>query len=79
MSKVFEALQRQLENEKQTIEHRDPLASQVGTPDAPAGAAVESDPAALPVSDEVIGAPAGPRSNEGAVIPSFESPNEERG
>lgn len=79
MSKVFEALQRQLENENQAIEHRDPLASQVGTPDAPAGAGAESEPAALPVGDEAIGAPAGPRSNEGAVIPSFISPNEEPG
>ncbi|MBO0720253.1 MAG: CpsD/CapB family tyrosine-protein kinase [Blastocatellia bacterium] len=76
MSKVFEALQRQLENENQTTEHRDPLASQVGTPDIPAGAGAESDTAALPVSNEAIGAPAGPRSNEGAVIPSFKSPSE---
>jgi capsular exopolysaccharide synthesis family protein len=32
MSRVFEALQRQLQNENDSIEHRDPLASKVGTP-----------------------------------------------
>jgi capsular exopolysaccharide synthesis family protein len=32
MSRVFEALQRQLQNENNSIEHRDPLASKVGTP-----------------------------------------------
>jgi protein-tyrosine kinase len=36
MSRVFEALQRQLQNENNSIEHRDPLAAKVGTPDAPA-------------------------------------------
>jgi capsular exopolysaccharide synthesis family protein len=35
MSRVFEALQRQLQKENNSIEHRDPLASRVGTPAAP--------------------------------------------
>jgi len=54
MSRVFEALQRQLQNENNSIEQRDPLASRVGTP--------------------AIGSPEGPRSDEGAIIPSFDSP-----
>jgi protein-tyrosine kinase len=76
MSKVFEALQRQLQNEKHTISNRDPLAAQVGTPDLPSGDtgnegaadAAENDPA------QVIGSPTGPREHEGAIIPSLNRP-----
>jgi capsular exopolysaccharide synthesis family protein len=90
MSRVFEALQRQLQNENNSIEHRDPLAAKVGTPDA-AGASDASDASdapAAPVGSEfrsavrrdvsalfdpapAIGSPEGPRSNEGAIIPSL--------
>jgi capsular exopolysaccharide synthesis family protein len=91
MSRVFEALQRQLQNENNSIEHRDPLASKVGTPDNPVvpvapDSSVESefrpaggrdissffDPA------PAIGSPEGPRSNEGAIIPSFNPPDGEQ-
>jgi protein-tyrosine kinase len=74
MSRVFEALQRQLQNENNSIEHRDPLASKVGTPDDPVGSefhpAVERDASALFDPASAIGSPAGPRSNEGTIIPA---------
>jgi protein-tyrosine kinase len=91
MSKVFEALQRQLQNEKHTISNRDPLAAQVGTPDLPAGdtgdevlpmtatGPAESAGSAENESTQVIGSPAGPRELDGAIIPSLNRPFHESG
>src|SRR5262245_45804226 len=88
MSKVFEALQRQLKHGKHTISNRDPLAAQVGAPDLPSGeAGNEVHPmTAKEVAEsgeydqaQVIGSPAGPRSNDGAIIPSLNRPFPESG
>ncbi len=77
MSKVFEALQRQQQNEQKNDAPRDPLAAETGSSDAPHQNGVNGTPGAnaddngghfeLP---SVIGAPIGPRSNEGALFPS---------
>ncbi|HMY74176.1 MAG TPA: polysaccharide biosynthesis tyrosine autokinase, partial [Blastocatellia bacterium] len=64
MSKVFEALLRQQQQEQNGGAARDPLAEETGTPDESDG----DTPFELP---SVIGAPIGPRSNEGALFPSF--------
>jgi protein-tyrosine kinase len=88
MSRVFEALQRRLQNENNSIEHRDPLAAKVGAPDAPRASdapvgsefhpAVERDVSALLDQAPAVGSPAGPRSNEGAIIPPFDPPAAEQ-
>lgn len=66
MSKVFEALLRQQQNEQSGEKARDPLAAETGTPE---DAATHGESHfELP---SVIGAPVGPRSNEGAMFPSF--------
>jgi protein-tyrosine kinase len=80
MSKVFEALQRQQQHEHSTISNRDPLAPKIGTPDLPAGDEVRTTEMDDTVAEgydpsQPIGSPAGPRSSEGAIIPSFHSPN----
>ncbi len=64
MSKVFEALLRQQQQEQNGEAARDPLAEETGTPDETAGDTQFELPS-------VIGAPIGPRSNEGALFPSF--------
>lgn len=66
MSRVFEALQRQQQQDSSEDAARDPLAAETGTPDE----LVENGGNAethfeLPA---VIGAPVGPRSNEGALF-----------
>jgi capsular exopolysaccharide synthesis family protein len=70
MSKVFEALKRQRENEKNNGS-RDPLAAETGAPDALVGDEDRED--ANPGFDlpSVIGTPTGPRSNDGMVFASF--------
>jgi receptor protein-tyrosine kinase/non-specific protein-tyrosine kinase len=78
MSKVFEALQRQQENEKEKRDNRDPLAAETGTPDSPAGSDGHHETDANYVLPQLIGAPTGPRSNEGMIFPSFETPLEDR-
>jgi sucrose-6-phosphate hydrolase SacC (GH32 family) len=81
MSKVFEALQRQQQNEQKNDAPRDPLAAEIGTPDAPHQNGVNgtTEKNGLGTDDNgghfelpsVIGAPIGPRSNEGALFPSY--------
>jgi protein-tyrosine kinase len=66
MSKVFEALLRQQQNEQNGETARDPLAVETGTPDETA----ENGESSFELPS-VIGAPTGPRSNEGAIFPSF--------
>jgi len=68
MGRVFEALQRQ-EKQQKKKSHRhqsghDPLAAEIGTP--------EAAPDQAPLADELpdrIGAPSAPRSNEGSILP----------
>lgn len=68
MSKVFEALQRQQLNKDEETSERDPLAVRTGAPDiAPEGLELD-EPFELPA---VIGAPTGPKSNEGMIFPSW--------
>lgn len=73
MSKVFEALLRQQQNEQNGETARDPLAVETGTPDE----TIEHGESSFELPS-VIGAPTGPRSNEGAIFPSFNPapPNE---
>lgn len=71
MSKVFEALLRQQQNEQNGKVARDPLAEETGTPD---GLTENSDEHFDQTNFElpsVIGAPIGPRSNEGALFSAF--------
>jgi receptor protein-tyrosine kinase/non-specific protein-tyrosine kinase len=63
MSKVFEALQRQQQQEQKNDAARDPLAAETGAPDL----AAENGEAHFELPS-VIGTPVGPRSNEGAVF-----------
>jgi capsular exopolysaccharide synthesis family protein len=70
MSKVFEALQRQRQNEKEKQPGRDPLAAEAGLPDAETADEVAEN-FELP---SLIGAPTGPRSTEGMIIPSVNGP-----
>lgn len=67
MSKVFEALLRQQQNQQNGEAARDPLAVETGAPEE---ANNGEQPFELP---SVIGAPVGPRSNEGAVFPPLPS------
>ncbi len=93
MSKVFEALQRQQQNEKGKNENgkednRDPLAHETGALDTPA--ADESPGIEMPgieIDDNagmnfelppIIGAPSGPRSNEGVITSSPSASVEEQ-
>jgi len=71
MSKVFEALQRQQQNDQKNDVARDPLAAEIGTPDVP-DQNVENGETHFELP-AVIGAPVGPRSNEGAFFPSLGS------
>lgn len=76
MSKVFEALRRQQQNEKDNEFGRDPLAARVGTPEAPISNKTWDhidEGFGLP---SMIGVPDGPRSNEGMVLPSFDRTDE---
>ncbi|MEP7337520.1 MAG: polysaccharide biosynthesis tyrosine autokinase [Acidobacteriota bacterium] len=89
MSKVFEALQRQQQNEQKNDAARDPLAAETGTPDAPHQNGVNGTPGANKLGTDdngghfelpsVIGAPIGPRSNEGAVFPSYTPSGDQSG
>ncbi|MEO6726748.1 MAG: hypothetical protein ABIU20_11165, partial [Blastocatellia bacterium] len=89
MSKVFEALQRQQQNEQNNDAPRDPLAAETGTPDAPHPNGVNGTLGTNePGTDDngghfelpsVIGAPIGPRSNEGALFPSYSQPDNQAG
>ncbi|MDX2034375.1 MAG: CpsD/CapB family tyrosine-protein kinase [Blastocatellia bacterium] len=68
MSKVFEALQRQQLNKDGKASERDPLAVQTGAPDFVPEVPELDEPYELP---SVIGAPTGPKSNEGMIFPSW--------
>src|SRR5438105_970488 len=66
MGRVFEALQRQQKRSKHKGQHdRDPLAAQTGTPEA----AADPEPLTEMELPDRIGAPAGPRSTEGTILP----------
>jgi capsular exopolysaccharide synthesis family protein len=78
MTKVFEALRRQQENEKNKQDNRDPLAAEIGTPDSPAGDDGLDDSRTNFELPQLIGAPTGPRSNEGMILPSFEKTLEDQ-
>jgi protein-tyrosine kinase len=69
MSKVYEALQREKENLKGKKDGLDPLTAKTG---APGDSSNNQDPEAgtAGLDFPVIGAPMGPRSNEGAIFPS---------
>jgi capsular exopolysaccharide synthesis family protein len=89
MSKVFEALQRQQQNDQKNDAARDPLAAETGTPDAPHQNGVNGTPVinGLGTDDNsghfelpsVIGAPIGPRSNDGAVFSAFNHSGDQPG
>lgn len=72
MSKVFEALQRQQQNQERQESRRDPLAAITGAPDAltghPDATARGEDVSADDEPPILIGAPTGPRSNEGMIF-----------
>lgn len=71
MSKVYEALLRQQQIEKNGETARDPLAVETGSPD---GLEKNGHENAEPANFElpsVIGTPVGPRSNEGALFSTF--------
>jgi capsular exopolysaccharide synthesis family protein len=77
MSKVFEALLRQQQSEQNGHTAHDPLVAETGSPESfstngeNGEAQLDSIPFELP---SVIGAPIGPRSNEGALFTSFHQP-----
>lgn len=71
MSKVYEALLRQQQIEKNGDTARDPLAAETGSPDGleeNGHTNIEASNFELP---SVIGTPVGPRSNEGALFSTF--------
>ena len=67
MSKVFEALLRQQQSEQNGSAAIDPLAEQTGLPDGRLDS-LEANGQADFELPSVIGAPVGPRSNEGAIF-----------
>ncbi len=73
MSKVFEALQRQQQNEKDKEAGRDPLAGEIGSPETAANGEIQDDPNANFELPALIGAPTGPRSIEGMIIPAVKT------
>ncbi|HQR35028.1 MAG TPA: CpsD/CapB family tyrosine-protein kinase [Blastocatellia bacterium] len=71
MSKVYEALLRQQQIEKNGDTARDPLAAETGSPDSH-DENRQTDAEALNFElPSVIGSPVGPRSNEGALFSTF--------
>ncbi len=73
MSKVFEALERH-QKQRQNDNGRDPLALETGVPDSHLDKHLNGASGELAEMSElpaVIGAPAGPRSNDGAIFPSL--------
>ncbi|MCI0336337.1 MAG: CpsD/CapB family tyrosine-protein kinase [Acidobacteria bacterium] len=75
MSKVFEALQRQLQNERNREPNRDPLAAETGTPDAPAGDEARDDASVNFELPSVIGAPINPQPSFQDTAPSPQTTN----